>query len=76
MSRLRAFKFNGGQLKDIEKMILEKEKEKQKEENLIEIESKVVNKRLKKRYTGKKENIPSINKGQKTGLFKAVKSLV
>ncbi len=76
MSRLRAFKFNGGHLEDIEQMILEKEKEKQKEENLIEIESKVVNKRLKKRYTGKNENIPSINKGLKTGLFKAVKSLV
>lgn len=76
MSRLRAFKFNGGHLEDIEQMILEKEKEKKKEENLIEIESKVVNKRLKKRYTGKNENIPSINKGLKTGLFKAVKSLV
>lgn len=76
MARLRAFKFNGGQSKDLEKMILKKEKEKQKEEELIEIESKVVNKRIKKRYTEKRENIPSLNKGIKTGLFRAIKSLV
>lgn len=76
MARLRAFKFNGGELEDLKQIILEKEKENQKEQKLVEIESKVVNKRLRKKYKGKNENIPSINKGKRTGLFKAVKSLI
>ncbi|AGB40294.1 Uncharacterized protein family (UPF0236) [Halobacteroides halobius DSM 5150] len=76
MARLRAFKFNGGKLKDLQKMILEKEREKYKEDNLVKIESKVVSKRLKKKYKGKHENIPSISKGIRRGLFRAVKSLV
>ena len=76
MARLRAFKFNGGELEDLKRIILEKENEKQKEEKILEIESKVVNDRIKKRYKGKNHNIPSINKGKRTGLFRAVKSLI
>ena len=76
MARLRVFKFNGGQLQDLQKLIMDKKRKKQKEDNIVKIESKVVNKRLKKRYKGKNENVPCINKGTKTGLFKAVKALV
>ena len=76
MARLRAFKFNGGETEDLKRMILEKEKEKQKEEKIVELESKVVNNRLKEKYKEKNNNIPSIEKGKRTGLFRAVKSLI
>ncbi|WP_018248361.1 ISLre2 family transposase [Orenia marismortui] len=76
MARLRSFKFNGGTEYELKEIILEKARKEQKEEKIVEIESKVVKNNLKKKFAEPSNNIPSINKGVRTRLFKAVKSLL
>jgi len=72
MARLRAFKYNGGNQKDIKKLIKNKRKVSKleiKTEKIIERKSK------KSLYAEAKETVPAIGKGKVTGLFRALKSI-
>ncbi|MCG8485651.1 MAG: ISLre2 family transposase [Clostridia bacterium] len=75
MSRLRAFKSNGGSREDIYDLILSKEKELKKEENISKIVSKMSVKKLKNRFIERKENIPVLAIGKRSPLFKALRSI-
>ena len=76
MSRLRAFKFNGGSKKDILRLIVQKKREKKKQQTIENIfakkpsHSKLINK-----YGDKKENIPTLRRGKVRGTYQAVKGL-
>ncbi|AGB41986.1 hypothetical protein Halha_2101 [Halobacteroides halobius DSM 5150] len=76
MSRLQAFKFNGGNKEKLKELFLRKEEKIKKEETLTEIESKTINSKLKKKFAQPKKNIPSINIGRRTGLTRALKAIV
>ncbi|AGB40767.1 Uncharacterized protein family (UPF0236) [Halobacteroides halobius DSM 5150] len=76
MSRLQAFKFNGGNKEKLKELFLRKEEKIKKEETLTEIESKTINSKLKKKFAQPKKNIPSINIGKRTGLTRALKAIV
>lgn len=72
MSRLRAFKYNGGNKKKIYEILKRKVKVKK-----LKIKTEKILNRKKKRnlYPEAKEIIPALSKGKRTGLFRAVKSL-
>jgi len=76
MSKLRAFKFNGGSSKDILELI-EGRKKKKKKRNLIEkmTAKKPSHSLLKNKYGEKKENVPVLKRGKKNGSFQAVNYL-
>ena len=76
MSKLRAFKFNGGDKRKLEELFLNKQKKLKKENKLVEIESKIVTSKLKKKFAKPKSNVPSIKKGKITGLTRALKVMI
>lgn len=76
MSRLRVFKFNGGNKKKLNELLLEKQNKSKKEEKVVEFESKRVTSKLKQKFAQPEKNIPSINRGKKTGLTQALRSLI
>ena len=63
MARLRVYNANGG---DIYELMSKKKIEKAKEERIIELESRVVKKRLKIAIPETLDNIPYINHGGRT----------
>ena len=76
MSRLRAFKSNGGDKTNLKELLLRKEKEAKKEKRLMEIESERVTSKLKQKFAGPEKNIPSIKKGKKTGLTRTLRNIM
>ncbi|MFW6269780.1 MAG: UPF0236 family transposase-like protein, partial [Bacillota bacterium] len=76
MSKLRAFKFNGKDIKDILELIEHRKKKKQKR-NMVEkmVDRKPSYNTLKSKYAEKKENIPVFKRGKKNGSFQAVNYL-
>ncbi|MBM7624962.1 UPF0236 family transposase-like protein, partial [Sporohalobacter salinus] len=72
ISKLRAFKYNGGTKEQIYQSLSKNRAEKQRKIK----EQKLLSKKQKKwLYPQAKETVPVLSKGKVTGLFKAVKSL-
>ena len=71
MSRMRAFKFNGGKSQDIYKLIKEKKKDKK-----IEIKTEKIFKRSKTKrlYPEAKEVLPALKNGKVSGTYRAIKA--
>jgi hypothetical protein len=71
MARLRAFKYNGGQKKDIKKLL-----ERQKENKRIENQRERILSQQDKRslFPEPKESIPALKRGKVNGMFRVLKS--
>jgi len=71
MSRMRAFKFNGGKAEDIYKLIKQKKKDKK-----IEIKTERIFKRSKTKnlYPEAKEVLPALKSGKVNGTYRAIKA--
>ncbi len=72
MARLRVYNANGG---DIYELMSKKKAEKIKEERIIQLESKVVKKRLKTAIPESMDNIPYINDGRRTWQRQILKAM-
>lgn len=72
LARLRAFKYNGGDQKQIYEMLMKKDKQRELE---IKTEKIINRKKVKTLYPGAKETVPALSRGKVTGLFRLVKSL-
>ena len=71
MSRMRAFKFNGGKVQDIYKLIRQKKKNKR-----FEIKTEKIFKRSKTKnlYPEAKEVLPTLKSGKVNGTYRAIKA--
>src|SRR6056297_2062859 len=71
MSRMRAFKFNGGKVQDIYKLIRKKKKNKR-----FEIKTEKIFKRSKTKnlYPEAKEVLPTLKSGKVNGTYRAIKA--
>ncbi|MCF8008304.1 MAG: ISLre2 family transposase [Halanaerobiales bacterium] len=71
MSRMRAFKFNGGKAEDIYKLIRQKKKDKK-----IAIKTEKIFKRSKTKtlYPAAKEVLPALKSGKVNGTYRAIKA--
>lgn len=72
MARLRVYNANGG---DIYELMSKKKAEKIKEERIIQLESKVVKKRLRIAIPESMDNIPYINDGRRTWQRQILKAM-
>ena len=72
MARLRVYKANGG---DIYELLSKKKGERQKENRIIELEKKVVKKKLRTASAETIDNIPYINDGRRTWQRQILKAI-
>lgn len=72
MARLRVFAANGGNLFDL---VLRKKQERIRETRVIELDSKVCKKRMRKVSGETIDNLPALNSGKRTQLALALRGL-
>ena len=76
MSKLRAFKFNGGTRKEILELIKERKRNKRKQKIIGKISSQKPSKNsLINKYGEKKENVPALRRGKRDGTYHLMKGL-
>src|SRR5690554_3186753 len=63
IARLRVYKANGG---DIYELMSKKKKENKKEKRIVELEKRIVKKKIKTALPGSIDNLPCINDGRRT----------
>ena len=72
MSKLRAFKFNGGGQEDIYRLVVGKKRKKRKQKVIDNI---IQNKPNTKDYGEQKGNIPALKRGKVKGTYRMLKGL-
>jgi len=77
MSKLRAFKFNGGTEKDIFALIRKRDRDREKQDFLEKMTAKKPGKNtLAGKYGEKKDNIPAIKRGKVRGTYQMLKGFM
>jgi hypothetical protein len=72
IARLRVYKANGG---DIYELMSKKKKENKKEKRIVELEKRIVKKKIKTALPGSIDNLPCINDGRRTWQRQTLKAL-
>jgi hypothetical protein len=76
MSKLRVFKFNGGNKKDILEIIKEQKSKNEKRKTIKKISSnKPTKNTLKHKYGEKKDNIPFMKRGKVNGTYRLINGI-